>query len=206
MLHCSLSHVYKQLCELNLWKKLLLPLGVCMSMLLKAQPLVPNRQKAQALALSLTNLKILGKILNIFEKPFSHFSTGENISPYLEEVVVMVIVHGLLPAHSQSLTNRSHDGCGCCHHERVNQNDNSETQNTTVQHNVSANTNSPPVALSRCFLHVLMIARHHGSQGALIVCQTQAESRLIILPSVKTESPASLELLWFRPNQNYSSV
>lgn len=177
-----------------------------MSMLLKSQPLVPNRQRDQPLALSLTNVRTLGKILNIFEKPFSHFSNGGNISPYLEEVVVMVIMHGLLPAHTQSLINRSHDGCGCCHHERVNNNDNSETQNTTVQHDVSANRNSLPMALSTCFLHVPMTARHHGSQGALTVCQTQAESRLTILPGVKTESPASLELLWFRPNQNHSSV
>ena len=129
-----------------------------MSMLSKAQPLVPNTQKAQVLSLSFTNVGTLGKILNIFEKPFSHFLPGGNISPFLKEVVVIAMVHGLLSAHTKSLINRSCDGCGCCYHERINHNDNSETQNTTVQYNISANTNSSPVALSTCFLHVLVTA------------------------------------------------
>lgn len=79
-----------------------------MFMLLKAQRLVPNRQSVQALALTLANVRTLGKILKIFKHRFLILN-GESISPYSREVGGTEIMHSLISAHAKTLTHGSWD-------------------------------------------------------------------------------------------------
>lgn len=53
------------------------PFGSPYAHVLKGPEIGPNRQRGQALALTVTNVRTLGKILKIFETPVSHFKWRE---------------------------------------------------------------------------------------------------------------------------------